>query len=88
MTAADLPVQRDLAGLFRTALERAAASGAIALDPAAIGDPALERPRLPEHGDWATNVALTLARAAKAPPRKIAEAMEKCNILKKDIKCY
>jgi arginyl-tRNA synthetase len=75
MTAADLPVQRDLAGLFRTALERAAASGAIALDPAAIPDPALERPRLPEHGDWATNVALTLARAAKAPPRKIAEAM-------------
>jgi arginyl-tRNA synthetase len=75
MTAADLPVQRDLAGLFRAALERAAASGAIALDPAAIGEPALERPRLPEHGDWATNVALTLAKAAKAPPRRIAEAM-------------
>ena len=75
MTAADLPVQRDLAGLFRAALERAAASGAIALDPAAIGEPALERPRLPEHGDWATNVALTLAKAAKAPPRAIAEAM-------------
>jgi arginyl-tRNA synthetase len=75
MTAADLPVQRDLAGLFRAALERAAASGAIALDPAAIGEPALERPRLPEHGDWATNVALTLAKTAKAPPRKIAEAM-------------
>jgi len=75
MTAADLPVQRDLAGLFRAALERAAASGAISLDPAAIGEPALERPRLREHGDWATNVALTLAKAAKAPPRAIAEAM-------------
>ena len=50
MTAAVLPVQRDLAGLFRAALERAAASGALALDPAAIGEPALERPRLPEHG--------------------------------------
>jgi arginyl-tRNA synthetase len=75
MTAAVLPVQRDLAGLFRAALERAAASGALALDPAAIGEPALERPRLPEHGDWATNVALTLAKAAKAPPRAIAEAM-------------
>ena len=75
MTTAVLPVQRDLAGLFRAALERAAASGALALDPAAIGEPALERPRLPEHGDWATNVALTLAKAAKAPPRKIAEAM-------------
>jgi arginyl-tRNA synthetase len=75
MTAAYLPVQRDLAGLFRAALERAAASGALALDPAAIPEPALERPRLPEHGDWATNVALVLAKAAKAPPRKVAEAM-------------
>jgi arginyl-tRNA synthetase len=75
MTAADLPVQRDLAGLFRAALARAAAAGTIALDPAAVPEPALERPRLPEHGDWATNVALTLAKAAKAPPRTIAEAM-------------
>jgi arginyl-tRNA synthetase len=75
MTAAVLPVQRDLAGLFRAALERAAASGALALDPADIPEPALERPRLPEHGDWATNVALTLAKAAKAPPRTVAEAM-------------
>jgi arginyl-tRNA synthetase len=75
MTAAVLPVQRDLAGLFRAALERAAASGDLALDPAAIPEPALERPRLPEHGDWATNVAMTLAKAAKAPPRRIAEAM-------------
>jgi arginyl-tRNA synthetase len=75
MTAAVLPVQRDLAGLFRAALVRAAAAGALDLDPEAIPEPQLERPRLPEHGDWATNVALVLARAAKAPPRKVAEAM-------------
>jgi arginyl-tRNA synthetase len=75
MTAALLPVQRDLAGLFQTALRRAAEAGALDLDPAAVPEPALERPRLPEHGDWATNVALTLAKAAKAPPRAIAEAM-------------
>jgi arginyl-tRNA synthetase len=75
MTATVLPVQRDLAGLFRAALERAAASGALALDPADIPEPALERPRLAEHGDWATNVALVLAKAAKAPPRAVAEAM-------------
>jgi arginyl-tRNA synthetase len=75
MTTTVLPVQRDLAGLFKAALERAAASGALDLDPAAVGEPALERPRLPEHGDWATNVAMVLARAAKAPPRKVAEAM-------------
>jgi arginyl-tRNA synthetase len=75
MTAAVLPVQRDLAGLFRAALVRAAASGALALDPEAIGEPQLERPRQAEHGDWATNVALVLAKAAKAPPRTVAEAM-------------
>ena len=75
MTAAVLPVQRDLAGLFKAALVRAASSGALALDPDAIPEPSLERPRLPEHGDWATNVALALARAAKAPPRTVAEAM-------------
>ncbi|HET7518676.1 MAG TPA: arginine--tRNA ligase [Actinomycetes bacterium] len=75
MTTTVLPVQRDLAGLFKAALQRAAAAGALDLDPAAIGDPALERPRLPEHGDWATNVAMVLAKAAKAPPRKVAEAM-------------
>jgi arginyl-tRNA synthetase len=75
MTAAVLPVQRDLAGLFRAALVRAAGAGDLALDPEAIPEPALERPRQPEHGDWATNVALVLAKAAKAPPRAVAEAM-------------
>jgi arginyl-tRNA synthetase len=75
MTAAVLPVQRDLAGLFRAALVRAAEAGALELDPGDVPEPALERPRLPEHGDWATNVALVLAKAAKAPPRAVAEAM-------------
>jgi arginyl-tRNA synthetase len=75
MTAAVLAVQRDLAGLFHSALVRAASAGALALDPQAIAEPALERPRLPEHGDWSTNVALVLAKAAKAPPRAVAEAM-------------
>jgi arginyl-tRNA synthetase len=75
MTAAVLAVQRDLAGLFRAALLRAVDAGALALDPEAVPEPSLERPRLPEHGDWATNVAMVLARAAKAPPRAVAEAM-------------
>ena len=75
MTTTVLPVQRDLAGLFRAALVRAAAAGALDLDPEAIPEPQLERPRLPEHGDWATNVALVLAKAAEAPPRAVAEAM-------------
>jgi arginyl-tRNA synthetase len=75
MTAAVLAVQHDLAGLFRAALHRAVGAGALALDPEAIPEPSLERPRLPEHGDWATNVAMVLAKAAKAPPRAVAEAM-------------
>jgi arginyl-tRNA synthetase len=70
-----LAVQRELSELFATALRRAAEGGDLDLDPAAIGTPALERPRLAEHGDWASNVALVLAKAAKAPPRKVAEAM-------------
>jgi arginyl-tRNA synthetase len=41
------------------------------------GEPAvtLERPRNPEHGDWATNVALTLAKPLRKPPRQIADEL-------------
>src|SRR5882762_5761035 len=53
----------------RTAL---AAAGLPAAD-----DCAWEVPRQAEHGDYATNVALTLARAAKRPPRQIADALVK-----------
>ncbi|MCC7534719.1 MAG: arginine--tRNA ligase [Deltaproteobacteria bacterium] len=35
----------------------------------------LERPKRPEHGDAATNVALVLAKRAARPPREIAEAI-------------
>src|SRR5207253_8827171 len=40
-------------------------------------DCAWEVPRQGEHGDYATNVAMTLARAAKRPPRQIADALAK-----------
>ncbi len=36
-------------------------------------DVRLERPKDPEHGDFATNVALVLASTLKRPPRAIAE---------------
>jgi arginyl-tRNA synthetase len=35
----------------------------------------LERPRDPAHGDYATTASLQLAKALKAPPRKIAEQL-------------
>ena len=39
------------------------------------GEIVLERPRNPDHGDWATNVALQLARPLGRPPRAIAEEL-------------
>jgi arginyl-tRNA synthetase len=36
-------------------------------------DPLLERPRESSHGDWATNLAMVLAKPLKARPREIAE---------------
>ncbi|HYW09825.1 MAG TPA: arginine--tRNA ligase [Longimicrobium sp.] len=38
-------------------------------------DVVLERPRNPDHGDWATNVALTLAKRLGRPPRAIADEL-------------
>lgn len=38
-----------------------------------VPDIIIEKPRVPEHGDAATNVALTLAKALKDNPRNIAQ---------------
>lgn len=38
-------------------------------------EPQLERPRDPAFGDWATNLAMLLARPLKRKPREIAEAL-------------
>jgi arginyl-tRNA synthetase len=35
----------------------------------------VERPRVREHGDWATNVALQLAKPAGVPPRQVADVI-------------
>ncbi len=40
-----------------------------------LPDVLIEKPRIPEHGDAATNVALTAAKALGKPPRQIAEAL-------------
>ncbi|HEU4631835.1 MAG TPA: arginine--tRNA ligase [Gemmatimonadaceae bacterium] len=49
------------------AAERIGAAGPVA--------PVLERPRDPSFGDWATNLAMTLARELKRKPREVAEAL-------------
>jgi arginyl-tRNA synthetase len=38
-------------------------------------EPLLERPRDPTHGEWATNLAMALARPLKRKPRDIAEQL-------------
>jgi arginyl-tRNA synthetase len=54
-------------------------------------DPLLERPRDPSHGDWATNLAMILAKPLRARPREIAErlrdtmALDSAGVSKVDI---
>ena len=57
-----------------TALTAAQNSGRL---PAAEAQPTIEvvRPNTPEHGDFATNLALQLARPLRRPPREIAQAL-------------
>jgi arginyl-tRNA synthetase len=56
---------------LRAELTRAA----FALGASADVEPALERPRDPAHGDWATNLAMTLAKPLGRKPRELADAL-------------
>ncbi|MFH1149280.1 MAG: arginine--tRNA ligase [Actinomycetota bacterium] len=53
----------------------AAAVEAGEIPPIAEVSVALERPKRLEHGDWATNLALVLAKHTGAKPRQVAEAL-------------
>ncbi len=59
--------------LVRNALERLAAQGVVPSD--ALGQPVIERVRDERHGDFATNVAMVLAKAAGLRPRELAERL-------------
>jgi arginyl-tRNA synthetase len=64
----------ELSEALSAALAAAVADGTLALPADAL--PAsvhVERPRQREHGDWATNVALQLAKKAGTTPRALAE---------------
>jgi arginyl-tRNA synthetase len=58
---------------------RAAAVAALpdlGLDPSVLPDAvSVERPRHPEHGDYASTLALQVARKAGVPPRELAQAI-------------
>jgi arginyl-tRNA synthetase len=64
-------ITEHLEQLIGTALEKAAADGAVTQGSPEIS---LERPRRAEHGDWSTNVALSAAKGG-GNPRAIAEAI-------------
>jgi arginyl-tRNA synthetase len=57
----------------RTAVAAAVERGVLAVP--VPDDVVVERPKNPEHGDYATNVALRLAKPAGQPPRAVAEAV-------------
>ncbi|GAB2675098.1 arginine--tRNA ligase [Thalassiella azotivora] len=63
----------ELSTAVRDVLAAAVAEGAVTLEvPAEVR---VERPRSREHGDWATNVAMQLAKKAGVPPRELAQLL-------------
>ncbi len=56
-------------------LRAALTHAAVSLGAPADVQPSLERPRDPAHGDWATNLAMTLAKPLGKKPREIADAL-------------
>ncbi len=61
-------IKSHLAGLFTQALAKVAPGQAAALVE-------IERPKQAQHGDWACNLAMQLARLEKKKPRDLAEAL-------------
>ena len=68
-----MQIREQLEEIVNKAIATAIQDGALALDepPAA----ALERPRDPENGDWASTVAMRSAKLARRAPRDIAQAI-------------
>jgi arginyl-tRNA synthetase len=66
-------VPAELSAVVLEAVRAAVAAGELAVP---VPDPAVvERPRSREHGDYATNIALRLAKPAGRSPREVAELL-------------
>ncbi|MCL3860436.1 arginine--tRNA ligase [Actinotalea sp. K2] len=66
----------ELSEALRAVLTSAVADGTLPLDPSVIpATVTVERPRSREHGDWATNVAMQLAKRAGMAPRAFAAVL-------------
>ncbi|WP_432505105.1 arginine--tRNA ligase [Kineococcus arenarius] len=67
----------ELSTALRDALMSAVQAGELSLDPADVpAEVRVERPKNREHGDWATSVALQLAKRAGRPPREVAALLQ------------
>src|SRR6204780_1867448 len=62
-----------IVSILRDAIERARAAGQLSSEIPSIG---IEAPRDSAHGDVASNIALTLAKRERKPPRAIAEIIK------------
>jgi arginyl-tRNA synthetase len=62
-----------LQDVVRTAVSGAVGRGVLAVE--VPDEVVVERPKVREHGDYATNIALRLAKAAGRPPREVAEVL-------------
>ncbi len=64
-------MKRQIQQLVTQALEQLAAAGTI---PAAdLPEPLIDRTKNPEHGDFACNIAMVMARIARRKPRELAQ---------------
>ncbi|MGZ8563004.1 MAG: arginine--tRNA ligase, partial [Candidatus Limnocylindria bacterium] len=71
-----MSLRDDLGHAIAAARDRAIASGAFTI-PVDTTLPAIgiERPANPDHGDWASNVAMQLAPVARLAPMRVAQAI-------------
>jgi arginyl-tRNA synthetase len=67
-------MKQQIQQLLGTALDRLAAAGT--LGDGEVPVPQVERARDPAHGDFASNVAMVLAKLARSKPRELAEQIK------------
>jgi arginyl-tRNA synthetase len=65
----------ELSAAIRTCLLEGIDANEFALEPSDIGEVKVERPRQRDHGDWATNIAMILAKKAGTSPREFADGL-------------
>lgn len=64
-----------LSAAIVAALQSLVDDGSLVLSGAVPADVRVERPKVKEHGDYATNIAMQLAKQAGRPPREVAELL-------------